>query len=295
MNAEPKCVEKNEVSNSSLQRKPSPKYSLITKELTFVAKEQSIISFFGWIYVKRVNSKAGLGTLAFNGEMNDIQFDVVLDQKIQPTSPNKIQYEGSANLCISSTLGKLTENDTKQNVVQMSLGKSHVFGYLKNLSLNNVISSFIHVGQIYIDVPLRPMVVHGVVYRESKVIEQKILPEIKNFVIFENEEQKSDSENSKENKADGSDNLGDNVSSKDGDKKGDMDVNDAMNANENATRKNFDFEKKNSAKYKKAPTSFANNNNNSNVTSRKAQQQQQPQSAPPHLTIDHSKKTGTII
>ena len=31
------------------------------------------------------------------------------------------------------------------------------------------------------------MVVHGVVYRESKVIEQKILPEIKNFVKFENE------------------------------------------------------------------------------------------------------------
>jgi hypothetical protein len=38
------------------------------------------------------------------------------------------------------------------------------------------------------------MVVHGVVYRESKVIEQKILPEIKNVVIFENEEQKSDNE-----------------------------------------------------------------------------------------------------
>jgi len=42
------------------------------------------------------------------------------------------------------------------------------------------------------------MVVHGVVYRESKVIEQKILPEIKNVVIFENEEQKSDNEKEKE-------------------------------------------------------------------------------------------------
>jgi hypothetical protein len=128
------------------------------------------------MYIKRVNSKAGLGTLAFNGEMDDIQFDIVIDQKIQPNQLSKIHYEGSANLCVSSTLGKLTANDTKQNVVQMSLGKSHVFGYLKNLSLNNVISSFIHIGQIYIDVPLRPMVVHGVVYRESKVIEQKILP-----------------------------------------------------------------------------------------------------------------------
>ena len=47
--------------------------------------------------------------------------------------------------------------------------------------------AFVHIGQINIEVPLRPMVVHDVVYRESKVIEQKILPEIKNFVIFEND------------------------------------------------------------------------------------------------------------
>lgn len=68
----------------------------------------------------------------------------------------------------------------------MSIGKSHLFGYLKNFSVNSMFSSFVHIGQINIDVPLRPTIVHDVVYRESKVIEQKILPEIKNFAIFEN-------------------------------------------------------------------------------------------------------------
>jgi hypothetical protein len=38
---------------------------------------------------------------------------------------------------------------------------------------------------ITIDVPLRPVDMHSVIYRESKVIEQKIIPEFKNFVIFE--------------------------------------------------------------------------------------------------------------
>jgi hypothetical protein len=294
---EPKCIEKNETSSPSSMKKTqkaAQKQSIISKE-AFVARDQSIISFFGWMYIKRVNSKAGLGTLAFNGEMNDIQFDVLLEQKIQPTS-SKIQYEGSANLCICSTLGKLTENDTKQNVVQMSLGKSHVFGYLKNLSMNNVISSFVHVGQIYIDVPLRPMVVHGVVYRESKVIEQKILPEIKNFVIFENEEQKSDNENNlgmKENQAAATDGLLENNLSKEKDnneKKGDSlaknsDMADSTKANENTNRRNVDFEKKNSSKLKKPPVIFLNGNANN----RKAQQ-----AASPHLTIDHSNKTGIL-
>lgn len=49
---------------------------------------------------------------------------------------------------------------------------------------------------INIDVPIQPVIVHGVVIRESKVIEQKILPEIKNFAIFENDE-----EHSKEDKS----------------------------------------------------------------------------------------------
>jgi hypothetical protein len=203
-------IEKNEIfpnqnSNYSNLKKTQRFLKFNSSRETISIKEQSIISFFGWMYIKRVNSKAGLGTLAFNGEMNDIQFDIILDQKVQPQIlPNRIQYEGSVNLCVSSTLGKLTENDTKQNVVQMSMGKSHVFGLMKNLSLTTAISSFVHIGQIYIDVPLRPMVVHGVVYRESKVIEQKILPEIKNFVIFENEEsQKSDSEKDKKDMAEG--------------------------------------------------------------------------------------------
>lgn len=74
-------------------------------------------------------------------------------------------------------------------MVQLNIGKSHMFGYLKNLTLNSIVSSFVHIGHINIDVPLRPMIVHGVVYRESKVIEQKILPEIKNFAIFENADQ----------------------------------------------------------------------------------------------------------
>ena len=79
----------------------------------------------------------------------------------------------------------MTENDSQQNVVQMKVAKCHLFGYLTQLVAKHRVSSFVHVGQINIDVPLRPMVVHGVVYRESKVIEQNILPEIKNFVIFE--------------------------------------------------------------------------------------------------------------
>ena len=61
-----------------------------------------------------------------------------------------------------------------------------MFGYLKNFLVANTLSAFVHVGQINIDVPLRPMIVHGVVYRESKEIEQNILPELKNFSIFEN-------------------------------------------------------------------------------------------------------------
>lgn len=89
---------------------------------------------------------------------------------------------------MDSTFCKLTENDTKQSVVQIHVAKCHLFSYLKKYQLQNNVSSFIHIGQICIDVPLRPMLVHGVVYRESKVIEQNILPEIKNFVNFETDE-----------------------------------------------------------------------------------------------------------
>ncbi len=75
-----------------------------------------------------------------------------------------------------------------RNVVQMSIARCHLFCLLKKFQIKNSVSSFVHIGQIHIDVPLRPMLIHGVVYRESKVIEQNILPEIKNFVIFETAE-----------------------------------------------------------------------------------------------------------
>jgi hypothetical protein len=66
----------------------------------------------------------------------------------------------------------------------MNVGKSHTFFYLKKLNLKHLISSFVHIGKINIDVPLRPMDVHNFVYRESKVIEQKLISEFKN-VIFD--------------------------------------------------------------------------------------------------------------
>lgn len=105
----------------------------------------------------------------------------------KPQRHGKLEYEGSLNVCMDSTFGRLTENDTRQNVVQLNVQKSHLFVSLRSLTLNNLVASFAHIGHINIDVPLRPMIVHGVVYRESKVIEQKILPEIKNFGIFEEE------------------------------------------------------------------------------------------------------------
>lgn len=46
------------------------------------AREKSHVSFFGWINIKRVNSKAGLGTLALNGEMNNMQLTVLLGRKM---------------------------------------------------------------------------------------------------------------------------------------------------------------------------------------------------------------------
>jgi hypothetical protein len=140
------------------------------------------------VNVKRIHSKAGLGTLALSGEMNNIQTTVLIGRKISGfnSSNTRLQYEGSVNICMDSTRGVLLENDTKQNVVEVTVSKSHMFGCLKNFLVSNTLSSFIHVGQIGIDVPLRPMIVHGVVYRESKEIEQNILPELKNFSIFEN-------------------------------------------------------------------------------------------------------------
>lgn len=168
------------------------------------SREKSQVSFFGWINVKKINSRAGLGTLALAGEMNNIQLSLHMVGGRSSSSggnnpqqrhyyhaqqhQNKLEYEGSLNVCMDSTFGRLTENDTRQNVVQLKVQKSHLFVSLKSLAAaNNLVASFAHIGHINFDVPLRPMIVHGVVYRESKVIEQKILPEIKNFGIFEEE------------------------------------------------------------------------------------------------------------
>lgn len=181
---EPKYVEKNELDRKNSQ-KNHQKFVHITKDA--LSRESSQLSFFGWINVKRAHSKAGLGTLALSGEMNNIQTTLLFGRKIIGTSNNaRLQYEGSVNVRMDSTTGVLLENDTKQNVVQISVKKSHMFSCLKNFQVNNTLASFVHVGEIHIDVPLRPMIVHGVVYRESKEIEQNILPELKNFSIFEN-------------------------------------------------------------------------------------------------------------
>jgi hypothetical protein len=71
---EPKYVETNELDRKN-SAKHQQKYVHITKEILY--KDQSIISFYGWMYIKRVNSRAGVGTLAFNGEMNNIQHTAV--------------------------------------------------------------------------------------------------------------------------------------------------------------------------------------------------------------------------
>jgi hypothetical protein len=76
---EPKYVETNELDRKN-SAKHQQKYVHITKEIMY--KDQSIISFYGWMYIKRVNSRAGVGTLAFNGEMNNIQLSALLEQKI---------------------------------------------------------------------------------------------------------------------------------------------------------------------------------------------------------------------
>ncbi len=181
-----KYLEKNEV----LDRKNSSKtkYVQILKEsgtlLLHTRIDRSHISFFGSLNIKKINSKAGVNTLALCGEMNNMQMTMLFGRKI--ATNNRLKYEGSINIFADSTYGVLLENESKQNVVQISVKKSHMFGCLKNMLINNTLFSFIHVGQICIDVPLRPMLVHGVVYRQSKELEQNILPEIKNFAIFEN-------------------------------------------------------------------------------------------------------------
>ncbi|CAF0826478.1 unnamed protein product [Brachionus calyciflorus] len=164
----------------------------------FAFKDKSHVSFFGWLNIKNINFKAGVGNLALNGEMKNLQSTVLMGRKIIGSS-SKLEYDGSLNIRMDSTFGKLAENDKKINVVLLNIGKSHLFGYLNNKSL---FSSFLHVGMINVDVPIQPILVHGVVIRESKVIEQKILPEIKNFAIFENTDEnlKDDKQNTNQDK-----------------------------------------------------------------------------------------------
>jgi hypothetical protein len=102
--------------------------------------------------------------------------------------PTKKEYEGSMNVRMDLMSGKLKElNDTQNVIVQLSIGRSHMFSYLiQSLAARNCLSSFVHVGKIDIDVPLRPMDVHSVFNRESKVIGE-ILPEFKDFVHFDDE------------------------------------------------------------------------------------------------------------
>jgi hypothetical protein len=39
------------------------------------------LSLFGWMFIKRINSRATLGTLAFNGEMKNIQLSSTFGPK----------------------------------------------------------------------------------------------------------------------------------------------------------------------------------------------------------------------
>ncbi len=166
---------------------PKASPSLATKDAA-ANNKSLVLTIFGSINIKKIKSRAALGTLAFNGEMNNFQVSLTFVQKHQsPLLRSSYLYEGSLNSCVDSTHCNLTESDTKKSVVLMRVAKCHMFSYLKKFQELNSVSSFVHIGQINIDVPLRPMLVHGVVYRESKVIEKNILPEIKNFVIFETE------------------------------------------------------------------------------------------------------------
>ncbi len=168
-------------------KKSTPKTSLsLASAKDSAATSGLVLTIFASTYIKKIKSRAALGTLAFNGEMNNFQVSLTFVQKyLTPLARSSCIYEGSLNTCVDSTHCNLTENDTKKSVVLMRVARCHLFSYLKKFQVQNSVSSFVHIGQINIDVPLRPMLVHGVVYRESKVIEQNILPEIKNFVIFE--------------------------------------------------------------------------------------------------------------
>lgn len=172
------------------------KYSFYLKD--FLVHDGMTVSLFAWMSIHRINSKATLGTLALNGEMKNVQLSATFGPKSGTTSTKK-RYEASVNACVHSTNCRLTENENHQNVVQIRVAKCHLFGMLKKSQIKNNISSFVHIGKIDIDVPLRPMLIHTVVYRESKVIEQNILPEIKHLVIFENSELNTSMNDSAEN------------------------------------------------------------------------------------------------
>ena len=152
--------------------------------------DTNLVSLFGWININKIKSRAGIGTLTYSGEMKNVQASIMFGKKFQGIVSNKKHYEGSLNLRMGSTSGTLSDNSTQNVVVQMGVGKSHTFVYLKKLNLKHLISSFVHIGKISVDVPLRPMDVHNFVYRESKVIELKLLQEFKN-VIFDPQQQQS--------------------------------------------------------------------------------------------------------
>jgi hypothetical protein len=196
-----KYSEKDEVTHTKKNKTTSNNADVrIRSQALTKSGDNLVLTLFGRISIKKIKSKAALGTLALYGEMNNIQLSLTFAQKLTgyqqrqyqyaSSSSSKHLYEASLNTCVDSTFCNLTKNDTKQDVVQMRIAKCHLFSSLCKLSnVHNSASSFVHIGQINIDVPLRPMLVHGVMYRESKVIEQNILPEIKNFVIFEEDDE----------------------------------------------------------------------------------------------------------
>lgn len=119
---EPKFVEKGvelkrnnsqKAASASAQNTTTSKYVHITKD-SFI-REKTQVSFFGWLNVRQIHSKAVLGTLALSGEMKNIQMSTLLGRKLVGHG-GKLQYEGSVNVCMDSTFGKLTENDSRQYV-----------------------------------------------------------------------------------------------------------------------------------------------------------------------------------
>jgi hypothetical protein len=102
---EPKYVEKINEINKELKH-PRKSYVHVTKNV--VDKEQSVVSFFGWVNINQIDSRASLGTVTFDGQMKNIQLSSVFGKKIDDLSDRSIN--GSLNLRVGATNGKFTQN-----------------------------------------------------------------------------------------------------------------------------------------------------------------------------------------